>query len=175
MITKNGYKLLAAAAFCNTLRIKVKDISGADSDVLFVQGSTYTFPFTNLGTGVAADKFFVDSSYSGVWYSSDDTDPSVDDYTADVSKLFGSEISISTTRQTVNTTEDVEEAYSVHSLTNVSKSSITINSLYYCKTCFTGSGYKLAVLDHTKLASPITIQPNETKSFTYAIKFNLGA
>ena len=165
MLTKNAYAYLAAimASGNSTNYVAtIKDRTGAVQTV-----SAHTFSFFNSMNSIRT----TNGNTSGVTLSTDESEPTLDDYRVLDTDMI---TAVSGGGGVVSIVIDggIYEITTTFSVQNASSESVVIRSLY----CF-GRDSNLgtaSLLDHTKLANPITIPAGETKVFTYTIRLDTG-
>lgn len=164
MLNKNAYNVLAyflAKGNSTSEKANAKDVNGNSNPVAPGQ---FSF-FTNMNT-------IRTSASNGVLLSIDESEPTLDDYTISSVNIIKT-VSGSGTTPSVVVNGGTYEVTSTLSVTNTGSEPVTVKSLY----CF-GSNPSMGtnyLIDHTKLANPITIPAGETKVFTYTIRLDTGA
>ena len=165
MLTRNAYALISAV---------LAGGSGSSTKLVTVKlrtGSVMQMAASTLGMFRYISSISTSESTAGVLLSGDEAEPTLDDYAAPSS--FFTKVSGSGNTPSVVVDGNAYEITSTLSVMNAWSDSIEIKSLYFfCTDPNSGNTF---LLDHTKLANPITIPAGETKVFTYTIRLDIGA
>lgn len=182
MLTRNGCNALASMA-CGFPFVPVKTSGGVNTTVTLRNSNTimdlfdFHRPIHNSPGEINPSEG--SSVYGGTYLSSDDAEPTVDDYTADTSKIISSITSTFTSLALVEDADGGLTANITYTVTNTGTEPITIRSVYLFMAPWEKTypvTQRQILIDHTKLANPITIPGgNSANTFTYAVKFNFGA
>lgn len=173
MITKNYYKILAAAFGTTTSLVSYKTYNNTEKAVsttnliYHLMWNTRTYDYASI-----ANLRESLTSYGGVILGTGDTPPTFDDY-----KLAGDIISgfVYTSTLSANSDENGVTLKAKYTITNNNASEITIKELGLINgmggSTFTAS--EKGLLDRTVLDNPVTIPAGGVGQVEYTITFNL--
>lgn len=171
MLTKNFYSAVAAMFTKNTVTNGIVSYDGTTRNAAYYQTLTGLFALdymhklrtTALAHGIGEQ---------GVRIGSGATPATADDYTLENLILSGISI-VNPSGVSVSAEKDGVSATATYAVANTGNTAIEINEIGLYGEVFTNnSSTHLALLDRTVLESPITINPGESKTLTYTIRFN---
>lgn len=182
MFTKNAVNFMRAAMVRNP---SVGLISQSYKNV---SGSTITEPSTYIrGNGLAGwmhagrcrslnagSASSVNAVYAGVYFGTDPTPATEDDYTLGAVITSGLSISNQGYPTIVQESDDVYSVFAVYTIENTTSSSINIYEIGLftpINTAVSDTMYPV-LMEHTVLDVPISIAAGESKSVTYKLTFN---
>lgn len=171
MLLRNYFVVYSAQTTGNPNDLNFVDTGGTSRKASkTVHNSYYKYLSTSLNFE-SLEQVNTNGAFSnpGVYFG-DGSAVSKEDYKLSGSCISGISVSV------VDSSENSEECFiarKVYTITNGNSAAITISEIGYVGSCIFGSNTVAgALLEHTVLESPITIEPGGVGQVTYEIKMN---